>query len=78
MGVASYDGNDIMVVKFEDEVMRDVGEEGHALGLGALSVVPKRLRHRPPAAREATGLLIEPLGTPNTGGPATAAKKAPI
>ncbi|MBC7143671.1 MAG: cupin domain-containing protein [Rhodobacteraceae bacterium] len=76
--VASYNGNDIMVVKFEGEVMLDVGEETHVLGPGELFVVPKGMRHRPRAAREAKVLLIEPAGTPNTGDPATAAKKAHI
>ena len=95
--VASYNGNDIMVVKFEGgfpfhdhpdtgdfflviegEVMLDVGEETHVLGPGELFVVPKGMRHRPRAAREAKVLLIESAGTPNTGDPATAAKKAHI
>ncbi len=58
--------------------MLDVGEETHVLGPGELFVVPKGMRHRPRAAREAKVLLIEPAGTPNTGDPATAAKKAHI
>jgi mannose-6-phosphate isomerase-like protein (cupin superfamily) len=92
--VAGYNGNDIMVVKFqgefpfhdhpdtddfflviEGEVLLDVEDETHVLRPGELFVVPKGVRHRPRAAREAKVLLIEPAGTPNTGDPATAARK---
>jgi len=45
------------------------------LGPGQLFVVPRGMRHRPRAAREAHLLLIEPSGTPNTGDPATAAPR---
>lgn len=45
---------------------------------GELYVVPRGLRHRPVAREEAHLLLIEPAGTPNTGDPATAAKKIAI
>ena len=37
------------------------------LGPGELFVVPRGLRHRPKADDEAHVLLIEPIGTPNTG-----------
>jgi len=45
------------------------------LGPGDLYVVPKGVEHRPVAPEEVQLLLIEPIGTPNTGDPATAAKK---
>lgn len=48
------------------------------LGPGDLYVVPKGVEHRPVAEEEAHLLLIEPKGTPNTGDPATAAKKMAI
>jgi len=92
--VADYNGNDIIVVKFqgefpfhdhpdtddfflviEGEVVLDVGSESHVLRPGELFVVPKGVRHRPRAAKEAKVLLIEPRGTPHTGDPATAARK---
>ncbi|SPH24484.1 3-hydroxyanthranilate 3,4-dioxygenase [Defluviimonas aquaemixtae] len=92
--VAEYNGNDIMVVKFEGEfpfhdhpdtddfffviegeVLLDVENETHVLHPGELFVVPKGVRHRPRAEREAKVLLIEPRGTPNTGDPTTAAPK---
>ena len=92
--VAGYNGNDVMVVKFQGafpfhdhpdtddfflvldgEVLLDVEDETHVLRSGELFVVPAGVRHRPRAEREAKVLLIEPRGTPNTGDPATAAKK---
>lgn len=48
------------------------------LGPGELHVVPRGIRHRPVAAAEAHVLLIEREGTPNTGDPATAARKVEI
>ncbi len=48
------------------------------LNPGELYVVPKGVEHCPMAAEEASILLIEPKGTPNTGDPATAAVKATL
>ena len=48
------------------------------LGPGELFVVPKGVEHRPVAREEVHLLLIEPRGTPNTGDPATAAKRLVI
>ena len=48
------------------------------LGPGELFVVPKGVEHRPVAQEEVHLLLIEPRGTPNTGDPATAAKRQVI
>ena len=48
------------------------------LGPGELYVVPKGVEHCPFAEEETHVLLIEPAGTPNTGDPATAAKKVAI
>ena len=45
------------------------------LGPGELYVVPKGVEHRPVAHEEVSLLLIEPIGTPNTGNAATAVKK---
>ncbi len=43
------------------------------LGPGELFVVPRGVEHRPRSEEGAEILLIEPIGTPNTGDPATAA-----
>ncbi len=48
------------------------------LNEGELFVVPKGVEHCPVADEEAELLLIEPIGTPNTGDPATAAEKVSI
>ena len=48
------------------------------LGPGELFVDPKGVEHRPVAREEVHLLLIEPRGTPNTGDPATAAKRQVI
>lgn len=48
------------------------------LGPGDLYVVPKGVEHRPVADEEVHLLLIEPLGTPNTGDVATAATKVAV
>jgi mannose-6-phosphate isomerase-like protein (cupin superfamily) len=48
------------------------------LNPGELYVVPRGVEHRPVAIDEVHLLLIEPTGTPNTGDPATAARKDSI
>jgi mannose-6-phosphate isomerase-like protein (cupin superfamily) len=48
------------------------------LGPGELFVVPQGVEHRPVADEEAHLMLIERRGTPNTGDPATAAKRREI
>lgn len=45
---------------------------------GEMFVVPKGVEHCPIAEEEAELLLIEPIGTPNTGDEATAATKVSI
>jgi mannose-6-phosphate isomerase-like protein (cupin superfamily) len=45
------------------------------LGPGEIFVVPKGVEHCPVAEEETHILLIEPMGTPNTGDPATAAAR---
>ncbi|MGL4282004.1 MAG: cupin domain-containing protein [Albidovulum sp.] len=71
------DTDDFFLV-IEGEVLLDVEDKTHVLRAGELFVVPKGVRHRPRALREAKILLIEPKGTPNTGDPATAARKGMI
>jgi mannose-6-phosphate isomerase-like protein (cupin superfamily) len=48
------------------------------LNPGDLYVVPKDVEHRPVADEEVHMLLVEPIGLPNTGDPATAATKVEI
>jgi len=56
----------------------DLPDRTVTLGPGQLFVVPKGVEHRPHAEEETHVLLIEPSGTPNTGDPATAAKRQMI
>ena len=74
---AHPDTDDFFLV-IEGEVLLDVEDRTHVLRAGELFVVPRGVRHRPRAEREAKVLLIEPEGTPNTGDPATASAKARI
>lgn len=48
------------------------------LGPGDLYVVPRGVEHQPVAEEEVHLLLIEPVGTPNTGDEATAAVKKAV
>ncbi|MBR1270165.1 cupin domain-containing protein [Bradyrhizobium sp. AUGA SZCCT0222] len=48
------------------------------LGSGQMYVVPKGVEHRPVAREEVHLLLIEPIGTPNTGDAATAAPRRTV
>jgi mannose-6-phosphate isomerase-like protein (cupin superfamily) len=60
--------------------LRDAtGTETHVdLAPGELYVVPRGVEHRPVAIDEVHLLLIEPIGTPNTGDPSTAVRKEVI
>ena len=46
-----------------------------SLGPGEMYIVPKGVEHRPVANEEVHMLLIEPIGTPNTGDKRTAAPR---
>jgi mannose-6-phosphate isomerase-like protein (cupin superfamily) len=95
--VSSYNGNDVMVVKFQGAFpwhkhdttddffyvlkgqMTLETEHGNVeMGPGDLYVVPKGVMHRPVASEEVHVMLIEPVGEPNSGDPATAATKVHI
>jgi mannose-6-phosphate isomerase-like protein (cupin superfamily) len=56
----------------------DLPDRRVTLRPGQLFVVPKGMQHRPHADEETHVLLIEPSGTPNTGDPATAARRRVI
>jgi mannose-6-phosphate isomerase-like protein (cupin superfamily) len=49
-----------------------------AVQAGELFVVPRGVEHQPFAEEETHLLLIEPSGTPNTGGATTAAPRRAI
>jgi mannose-6-phosphate isomerase-like protein (cupin superfamily) len=54
------------------------GEHAVSLGPGDLYIVPRGVEHRPVAVEEVHLLLIEPMGTPNTGDITTAVTKQSI
>jgi mannose-6-phosphate isomerase-like protein (cupin superfamily) len=61
------DTDDFFLVLEGRLVIQLRGREDVELGPGELFVVPRGLEHCPRAEDEAHVLLIEPIGTPNTG-----------
>lgn len=75
----SHADTDDLFLVLSGELDIDLPGRTVTLGPGDLYVVPRTLEHRPAARRgEVTMLLIEPVGTPNTGDPATAVVKRAI
>ena len=65
---------DDLFLVLEGELTIELPDGGEVvLGPGELFVVPKGVEHRPRSEHGASLLLIEPVGTPNTGDPETAA-----
>jgi mannose-6-phosphate isomerase-like protein (cupin superfamily) len=74
-----HDDTDDFFLVLDGRVEIDL-EDGSTVTLdpGQMFVVPKGMRHRPRAEKEAHILLIEPTGTPNSGDPLTAAPRRVI
>ena len=70
-----HDDTDDFFLVLEGELQVRLRDRTVTLGPGELFVVPKGVEHQPYAEREASILLIEPTGTPNTGDPNTAAPR---
>lgn len=62
----------------QGEFTMDLEGESHVVKKGEIFVVPKGVTHRPRAHEECHVILIEPKGTPNTGGDETASAKPRI
>jgi len=71
--IANYNGNNVMVVKFQGEFSFHVHPD-----TDDFSSVLKGITHHPRAENECKVLLIKPKGEPNTGNPETAAHKPHI
>ncbi|HEU5322113.1 MAG TPA: cupin domain-containing protein [Methylomirabilota bacterium] len=70
-----HDETDDFFLVLEGDLEIRLRERTVRLGPGELFVVPRGVEHQPYAAAEASVLLIEPTGTPNTGDARTAAPR---
>jgi mannose-6-phosphate isomerase-like protein (cupin superfamily) len=67
-----HDDSDDFFLVVKGTLVIEMRDRNVTLRAGELFVVPKGVEHRPVAREEVHVLVIEPLGTPNTGDPATA------
>lgn len=74
----SHDDTDDLFLVLKGEIDIQMRDRTVTLQAGELFVVPQGVHHRPVARKEAHLLLIEPVGTPNTGDPATAQPRREI
>jgi mannose-6-phosphate isomerase-like protein (cupin superfamily) len=70
-----HDDTDDFFLVLEGQLEIRLRDRTVQLSPGELFVVPRGVEHQPYAAGEASLLLIEPTGTPNTGDPNTAAPR---
>jgi mannose-6-phosphate isomerase-like protein (cupin superfamily) len=70
-----HDDTDDFFLVLDGELHVRLRDRTVVLGPGELFVVPRGVEHQPYAEREASILLIEPTGTPDTGDAATAAPR---
>jgi mannose-6-phosphate isomerase-like protein (cupin superfamily) len=73
-----HDETDDFFLVLKGRIRIQMREGSLSVGAGELFVVPRGVEHCPVAVEEAHVLLIEPTGTPNTGDPATAARRVVI
>jgi len=73
-----HDDTDDFFLVLKGNLTIELRDRSVSLEPGELFVVPRGVEHRPVATEEVHILLIEPSGTPNTGDPATAAKRQVI
>ena len=70
-----HDNTDDFFLVLDDQLEIRLRDRTVRLGPGELFVVPRGVEHQTYAEREASLLLIEPTGTPNTGDAWTAAPR---
>jgi mannose-6-phosphate isomerase-like protein (cupin superfamily) len=73
-----HDDTDDFFLVLKGRLRIELRDRNVELEPGELFVVPRGVEHRPVADQEVHLLLIEPTGTPNTGDPATAARRQVI
>jgi mannose-6-phosphate isomerase-like protein (cupin superfamily) len=74
----THEDTDDFFLVLKGELTIQLRDRHVELGEGDLFVVPRGVEHCPKAVQEAHVLLIEPVGTPNTGDPSTAAREERI
>lgn len=67
-----HDETDDFFLVLDGQLTIQMRDRNVVLGPGELFVVPRGVEHKPYSEGETHILLIEPIGTPNTGDPATA------
>ncbi|MEO5816304.1 MAG: cupin domain-containing protein [Gemmatimonadaceae bacterium] len=67
-----HDETDDFFLVLKGRLTIELRDGSVTLGPGEMYVVPKGVEHKPVADEETHILLIEPMGTPNTGNAATA------
>jgi mannose-6-phosphate isomerase-like protein (cupin superfamily) len=67
-----HDDTDDFFLVLKGRLVIELRDGSVTLGPGEMYVVPKGVEHKPVADEETHVLLIEPMGTPNTGDAATA------
>jgi mannose-6-phosphate isomerase-like protein (cupin superfamily) len=73
-----HDATDDFFYVLEGRMRLETEHGSVEMGPGDLYVVPRGVMHRPVADEEVHVMLIEPIGEPNSGDPATAAVKVRI
>lgn len=73
-----HDATDDLFLVLQGRITIQMRDGDVTLGPGELFVVPEGVEHCPIAEEEAHILLIEPIGTPNTGDAETAAPRREI
>jgi mannose-6-phosphate isomerase-like protein (cupin superfamily) len=74
----SHPETDDVFLVLDGRLTIDLRDREIELGPGELFVVPRGVEHRPRSEDGASILLIEPIGTPNTGDPETAAPEVEL
>jgi mannose-6-phosphate isomerase-like protein (cupin superfamily) len=73
-----HDDTDDFFLVVAGQLLIELRDRTVTVGPGEVFVVPKGVEHRPVAKEEVHLMLIERAGTPNTGDPATAARRRVI
>ena len=73
-----HDDTDDFFLVLKGEMIMRLRDGDVTVGPGELFVVPQGMEHAPYAETETHVLLIEPMGTPNTGDAATAAPRGEV